>query len=155
MTYYYLPNARTRAQYEEMVGLESEGVCIFCPEHYGRNSGKVILLENKSWSVAANDYPYTGTAHHLLLLPHEHVTSMLDLSTVSRGDFWDILDLVDTSYGLTYFGLASRNGDPRFTGATINHLHVHIIVGDPSYAGDSIAFYLSSNPDLNSGPPVA
>ncbi len=150
---YYLPNARSPEQRAEMVRLESEGVCIFCPQHYGREGGKVILHANDTWSVAANDYPYSGTKHHLLLLPHDHVTSMAELSPAARDGFWEILDRVRDDFGLDYFGLGSRNGDPRFTGATIMHLHVHIIVADPDYLGAAIALYLSSNPQLNAAPP--
>lgn len=32
-------------------------------------------------------------------------------------------------YGLSNYGLGSRNGDSRYTGGTIRHLHVHVLVG--------------------------
>ena len=39
-------------------------------------------------------------------------------------------------YQLTHYGLGVRNGDCRFTGATITHVHAHVLVssgadGDP------------------------
>jgi hypothetical protein len=30
---------------------------------------------------------------------------------------------------LRYYGLGVRNGDCRFTGATITHVHAHVLVG--------------------------
>lgn len=145
---YYLGNARSEAQREKMVRLEEAGICIFCPEHYALASPpKVPLLSNETWSVVSNDFPYQGTLHHLLLLPHEHVGSKIELSPASRTGYWDILDQLAATYDLTYFGDGTRNGDPRYTGGTIVHLHTHVIVGDPLHKGDRVKLFLSSVPD--------
>ncbi len=37
-----------------------------------------------------------------------------------------------TRFGLGYYGLGVRNGNCSFTGATIAHVHAHVVVGDPS-----------------------
>jgi diadenosine tetraphosphate (Ap4A) HIT family hydrolase len=49
-----------------------------------------------------------------------------------RQDFWTVLAMVRERYGLGHYGLGIRNGDCRFTGATITHVHAHVLVGDPA-----------------------
>jgi ATP adenylyltransferase len=81
--------------------------------------------------VTGNRFPYRGTGTHLLLVPDEHVSDLVDLTPEAQRDFWAALAWVREHHGLAYYGLGVRNGDPRFTGGTIRHLHVHVVVGDP------------------------
>ena len=99
-----------------------------------------------------NDYPYVGTVQHFLLVPREHVSALTELSGDSQLGFWNALEYVARTYNLEYYGLACRNGDMRFSGATIAHLHIHVIVGDPANEGPAVAVYLSSVPSTNSSP---
>ncbi len=149
---YYLGNSRSQAQTDEMIGLEAKGICIFCPEHWNRGGGKVVLHENAGWALVDSDYPYPGTSRHMMLLPREHVSMLTDLSPVARASYWEMLDYVVANYGLTYFGTGARNGDMRYTGATIAHLHIHIIVGDPDNEGDAVKLFLSSRPKPDPSP---
>lgn len=131
MSLYYLGNARTDEQRAEMVRLEAAGECLFCPEHLPASPDHPVLIRTGHWTVTGNRYPYQGTEIHLMLIPDEHVTDLVDLSAEAQSDFWTALARVRERYALTYYGLGARNGDPRFTGGTIRHLHVHVIVGDP------------------------
>jgi diadenosine tetraphosphate (Ap4A) HIT family hydrolase len=40
--------------------------------------------------------------------------------------------LIRERFDLDHYGLGVRNGNCSFTGATIAHVHAHILVGDPS-----------------------
>ena len=80
--------------------------------------------------VTPNEYPYAGTRLHLLLVPHAHVPDLLDLDDAARVDLWTALDQVRATYGLTFYGLGSRNGDLRYTGGTVEHVHLHLLQGD-------------------------
>ena len=149
---YFLDNARSKDQYDEMVRLEAEGVCIFCPEHVEAPGGKEVFLENRLWWLMKNDYPYPGTLQHMLLVPKDHVASLTEISEASQRAYWDILQKTAKKYGSEYFVLASRNGNPRGTGATIVHLHMQFIVADPN-SDVPVAIYASSKP--GKGPPSA
>jgi ATP adenylyltransferase len=143
---YFLGNARSEEQRREMAALESAGICIFCPSSYqygggepevlldygtGRSYRKQVLEANGTWAILRNEYPYPGTTEHVMLVPSAHVTNMEDLDWASRIGFWEILDRAATIYGQSgFYGLGVRNGDMRFTGGTIAHLHVHLVVGD-------------------------
>ena len=125
---YHLGNARTDAQRQDMVDLEARGVCLFCPDHLGAEQR--LLLQTEHWSVTPNEYPYAGTRLHLLLVPHAHVSDLLDLSDDARADLWTVLARVRAVHGLEFYGLGARNGDCRYTGGTIEHVHVHLVQGD-------------------------
>jgi ATP adenylyltransferase len=51
-------------------------------------------------------------------------------------------------HGLTHYGLGGRNGDCRYTGGTIYHVHVHVIVGDVTNPEHQpVRLRLSSRPE--------
>ncbi len=140
MSLYYLGNARGEEQREYMRRLEAEGVCIFCPEHLAE--AQDVLHRTAHWTVTPNRFPYAGTRLHLMLVPREHVADLLDLSPAAQQDFWIALRWIRDEHALTYYGLGARNGECRHTGGTIEHVHVHVIVGDPD-AGP-VRFKISS-----------
>ncbi len=129
MSLYYFGNFRTEQQLADMRRLEEGGICIFCPEHIARDNGRVAY-RTAHWTVTPNEFPYTGTRLHLLLVPDEHVTDMVDLSPEVQRDFFVALSWLREHYGLRYYSLAARNGECEFTGGTIRHVHVHLIQGD-------------------------
>jgi ATP adenylyltransferase len=132
MSLYYLGNARSEEQRAYMRRLEADGVCLFCPGPMDADPEQEILHHTAHWTVTPNKFPYAGTKLHLMLVPHEHETDLLDLSDAAQQDFWAALRWVRDKHGLTYYGLGARNGECRHTGGTIAHVHVHVIVGDPS-----------------------
>jgi diadenosine tetraphosphate (Ap4A) HIT family hydrolase len=134
VSYYCLENYRTAEQLAEMRQLEARGVCLFCPDGLSGHARQQVLLRTSHWTVTPNEFPYPGTIAHLLLVPHQHAADLLDLDEGVRQDFWAALAAVRSSYDLSYYGLGIRNGDCRFTGATIRHVHAHVMVGDPDPA---------------------
>jgi len=117
---YCLANARHPEQVDEMRRLDAAGACVLCDIRTG--------LFTTHWVVAPNRYPYPDAVTHLLLVPRRHLTDLRDLSTAERSDFWCGLDLARGFYGIDDFQLRVRCGDMQRTGATIAHLHVHLIV---------------------------
>jgi diadenosine tetraphosphate (Ap4A) HIT family hydrolase len=126
-----MANVRGPDQLAEMQRLEDAGICLFCPDGLRGHSRNAVVHRTAHWSVTPNAFPYPGTRLHLLLVPHQHAGDLLDLDPDARADFWTTLAWVRDSYGLSYYGLGVRNGDCRYTGATITHVHAHVLVGDP------------------------
>ena len=62
------------------------------------------------------------------------------------------LGAVAREHQLSYYGLGVRNGDCRYTGATIAHVHAHVLVGDAG-AGDAppVRMRFSSRPGRPDG----
>ncbi len=145
---YYLGNARSAEQIADMQQLEAQGACIFCPEHLAADPNQRVLHRTAQWTVTPNEFPYRGTRLHLLLVPDQHVTDLVDLSAEAQREFWTALRWVKDHYGLTFYGLAARSGECEFTGGTVRHLHVHLVQGDvddPDH--EPVRTRLSSRPD--------
>jgi diadenosine tetraphosphate (Ap4A) HIT family hydrolase len=152
VSYYCLENYRTAEQLAEMRQLEAQGVCLFCPDGLRNQAMQQILLQTSHWTVTPNVFPYPGTIAHLLLVPHQHAADLLDLDEDVRQDFWPALASVRRRYDLRYYGLGVRNGDCRYTGATIRHVHAHVLVGDPGpQSAEVVRMRFSSRPGQRDG----
>lgn len=127
---YCLENARSPEQVDDMRALERDGTCIFCPEALRRSPEQRVLRETQHWIVTPNKYPYQGAKLHLLLVPKSHVRDLVDLPPDAFLELQAVLRWVRREYGLNFYGLGARCGDPRYTGGTIEHLHLHLLVGD-------------------------
>jgi ATP adenylyltransferase len=125
---YCFDNARSPEQLAEMRRLDAAGVCLFCPEYLASQSRQQVLFSTQHWTITPNEFPYPGTSLHLLLVPHQHAADVLELGEEVRSDFWVALRAVAERHGLRHYGLGVRNGDCRFTGATIRHVHAHVLV---------------------------
>lgn len=143
MALYCLENSRTAEQLAEMQRLEAAGECLFCPDVIRRHDRQVIAWETAHWIVTPNEFPYQGTALHLLLVPHQHAGDVLDLDPAAQRDFWHALAMVRERYDLTYYGLGVRNGECAFTGATIAHVHAHVLVASASARGEPVRMRFS------------
>ncbi len=132
MSLYCTDNYRTDEQLAEMRRLEAAGICLFCPATLREHGRQRVTFETSHWMVTPNAFPYQGTRLHLLVIPHQHVNDMADLDDAALADFWTALRQVRATFGLDHYGLGVRNGDCRFTGATIAHVHAHVLVGDPA-----------------------
>ena len=130
MSLYCTDNYRTEEQLAEMRRLEAEGICLFCPGSLREHARHEVILQTAHWAVTPNAFPYAGTRLHLLVVPHRHVNDMLDLGDAALADFWVALRLIRERFELDHYGLGVRNGNCSFTGATIRHVHAHVLVGD-------------------------
>lgn len=130
MSLYYLGNHRSQAQLDDMRRLAEAGICVFCPQHLATDPNQRTLHRTALWTVTPNEFPYEGTRLHLLLVPDEHVTDVVDLSAEAKHDFWVALRWVREYHRLTYYSMVIRNGDCERTGATVRHVHVHLLQGD-------------------------
>ena len=143
MSLYYPGNARHAEQREKMERLEAAGICVFCAEP----PAAPVEVRAQHWVVSHNDFPYAGTWLHLLIVPHRHVTDLLDLRDEELAEFWEVGRALRQLYHLEYYGLGARCGDCRFTGGTITHVHIHLIVGSVDDPGHTpVRLKLSSRP---------
>lgn len=132
MSLYCLGNARTDEQRRRMRELEAAGTCLFCPDGLGRfGAGDAPRWQSPSWLVLDNDFPYRGAARHLLLVPRRHLSDLTELDPAEREEFWAALAAAKQLAGGAGYGLGARNGDCASTGATIAHLHLHLLVAEP------------------------
>lgn len=140
MSQYFTGHARSPEQAAKMERLGDQ--CLFCDAD---DDDWPVLHRTEHWTIAPNGYPYAGTRHHLLLVPVEHVTDLVDLDAATHADFWTALAWARDELGLTHYSLGARCGDCALTGGTIAHVHVHLVVGDVDAPGhEPVRFKMSS-----------
>lgn len=108
-----------------------EGKCPFCRENLERHHKKPILEEDEYWIVTENAWPYEGSDRQFLLISRKHIESIEDLLLVEQLAFFTALKRLTQAEHLTGFTVLWRSGDTDMTGASVSHLHAHVIVGHP------------------------
>jgi len=143
LSLYCLENFRTAEQLAEMRKLEAAGICLFCPEGLRQHDRQTVLWETSHWTITPNEFPYKGTELHLLLVPRQRANDVLDLDPASQQGFWNALAMVRERFDLRYYGLGIRNGDCKFTGATVAHVHAHVLVASALMQGEPVRMRFS------------
>lgn len=126
-----LNNARSEDQLIRMKRLKNLGVCIFCKKHLEKYSKVPIIKDGKYWVIRKNDYPYEGSKIHLLLVYKKHIDSIEKISKEAMLEFFDYIKWVNKKFKIPGATILMRSNDSKYTGATITHLHTHIISGYP------------------------
>ncbi len=110
--------------------------CILCAVcHKDRKVTKLEVHRAKYWVASANLHPYT--AGHILLFPCRHVA---DVRHLLRKELVELsalqnlcLDVLDAAYKPAGYNIGFNIGRP--AGASIEHLHLHIVPRYPNEAG--------------------
>lgn len=138
-----LENARSEDQRRVMERLSEEGKCPFCPEGIAeqelRGEARPVIRGGTYWHVRENNWPYENTRAHLLVILDRHAEQLGELSPLEWAELLDHIQWAEAEYQITGGGFGIRFGDIRVNGATVSHLHAHIITpaiterGDPNY----------------------
>lgn len=107
--------------------IESQKVCPFCPETFKWHT-KPILRRHGDWLVTENFNPYTNSAHHFLIICKRHMEQFNELTSPDWTDMVFLVNWVIKKYHLKGGGFALRFGETTYTGATVCHLHSHLII---------------------------
>ena len=113
---------------EEIV---AAGFCPFCEEHLFKHHFKPILYKTEFWIVTENSWPYAGTQFHILFISRRHVEKMEELSATELIDFQFLHRKFVKEHEIEGATLFIRSGDTEITGASVVHLHAHLVVGGP------------------------
>lgn len=126
----YLEHAREQEQLQDMEDIARRDICFMCPEHisefYEERNG--LIAEGEHSYLVHNGYPYENTAHHLMVLPKEHVNKLSELSENFILEAFAFLQTMERELEIDGGAIAMRFGEPALTGATVHHLHMHLIV---------------------------
>lgn len=112
--------------------IQKDGVCPFCTEQLLKYHKNPILKETKYWVATANMYPYKGAKHHILLIHREHITNPSEMSAEAWAELQTIANDMTRESSIPGGTLFMRFGDTKYTGASVTHLHAHIVSSDPT-----------------------
>lgn len=131
-----LDNARLDEQRAVMQSIAEAGVCPFCPENLALYHKSEILKTGEHWMLTYNQWPYDNTKLHLLAIAKYHATSLAGMQVGAAEELFDFLRWAEEHYAITFGGVCMRFGDIQKNGATVDHLHVHLIVPNENLSKD-------------------
>lgn len=133
-------SAEQREQYLE--GLDSKKDCIFCAAVHFLKQGKVkdvyVVAVFKHCFLVVNAYPYVPRGH-LMAVPKRHVCDYNDLAKEEIDEIFNkavrgAKSALEKEYKkATGFNIGINLG--KHAGASIEHLHIHIVPRYPEEAG--------------------
>ena len=88
---------------------------------------ELSLKRKKNWFLTQDSWPYKNTKHHFLIIGTKHKEKF---SQLTKEDFAEVSELANwtiAKYKIQGGAVAVRFGDANFTGASVSHLHFHII----------------------------
>lgn len=124
-------NARQEEQLERMKRLTKDGKCFFCRKNYLAVGASPAIYESNYWYIKKNDFPYLGSVHHYLIAYKKHITKPTRLNKAAWLELIKTIRWLEKYTRVKGYSIFVRSGDMRYTGATIDHLHFHFIVGGP------------------------
>jgi ATP adenylyltransferase len=124
-----LENARFPEQLNQMEDLAKKGICPFCRKDFEIHHKEPVLREGKNWLVTKNDYPYEGSKLHLLLVYKKHVDSIEKISEKGITELFNHIKWIRKEFKIPGGAFVMRFGDIHYNGASIYHLHAHVIAG--------------------------
>lgn len=115
---------RYRATLKE---IKKGGVCPLCPKTM-RWHTKPILKRRNGWLLTENFNPYKGTTRHLLVIAPTHKEEIHELTRRDWESLAYLFNWAVKKFRIKGGGIAMRFGEPTHTGATVAHLHAHLII---------------------------
>jgi len=119
-------NARPGEYRKVIEKIQSKGKCPFCPDNFLYHK-KPILKRKDAWFLTENSWPYKDTSHHLIIIGEKHKENF---SQLTSKDFQDVASLAKWAvreYRIQGGALTMRFGNTNLTGASVAHIHFHII----------------------------
>ncbi|HEY8992555.1 MAG TPA: HIT domain-containing protein [Candidatus Microsaccharimonas sp.] len=126
-----LGNSRREDQREVMETINDNKECPFCEDNLHKYHKVPILRQGEHWTFTDNQWPYEHTQYQFLAIARQHLQTLSELPPGSFDELLGHFQWAEQEFQVAYGGLAMRFGDIRQTGATVNHLHAHMIVPEP------------------------
>lgn len=132
----YIAPSENRKGYKELLQKElAAHICPLCPEGLKMGSNEIIRHQ-AGWNVILNEFAYEHTRIHALIIPEVHKTSLPELSpgdmdTVQQLAVWTV-----EHFQIKGGALTLRFGDAHYSGASVHHLHFHLISPEHNEARD-------------------
>lgn len=119
-----------RSNYSDTLAeIIADGFCPFCEAHLTKHHKNPILLKGKYWLVTKNAWPYEGARFHFLFIARSHVENIESVKPPMWQELQTLYKKLVRIHNLSGATLLLRSGETGLTGASVNHLHAHLVVG--------------------------
>lgn len=130
-------NSRRGSYAKLLKKIDKDGVCPLCPKHLPNYHKKPIIKESKYWLLTENQNPYEGLQLHLLAIHKKHKVNLTDLNNSDFTDLFNLFKWAAKFNKLPAGTILMRFGDGNYNGASVNHLHAHLMMGGRYKKGKS------------------
>lgn len=103
--------------------------CPFCEEHLSKHHSNPLIYKSAHWLVTKNAWPYDGAAFHFLFIARTHIEAIGNISPAAWTDLHALYKKLAKRHRIDGATLMMRSGNTKRTGASVNHLHAHLVVG--------------------------
>ncbi len=123
----YIAKTEDRAGYKELLQKEvAAHICPLCPS--GLKMGHNAILKSiNGWNLILNEFAYAHTKVHALIIPEAHQTNLTALSSIDMESVRLLATWAIEHFQIKGGALTLRFGDSHYSGASVHHLHFHII----------------------------
>lgn len=119
--------AKGKGEYENVINkIATEEKCPFCPDNFKYHKNP-ILKTSGTWFITKNSWPYENSKYHFILINKVHKEFFNELTNKDWESLRELTNWVIKKYKIKGGGFALRFGDTNYTGATVCHMHAHII----------------------------
>lgn len=102
------------------------GICPFCPETFLWHPWP-ILHRVGDWIITRSGWPYENTEYHFLIIGDKHLTTDIEMAIKDNIGVQLLTRWAVNRFDLKGWGRVDRSGETDHTGATVQHLHFHLI----------------------------
>lgn len=120
-------HVRTDSQAKIYKQIEEESLCPFCLENFERYKVGPSIKDNTNWALVKSKWPYENSKVHLIFILKTHLEDIQKIDSEMWSDLLKLVKWTVEKYKIKGGALAIRFGDSNFTGATVHHLHAHLI----------------------------
>lgn len=128
----HIEHGRSEQQREVMRRIVEDGVDPFDWNNLSKYHVQPVLKKGVYWLVTPNDNPYEGSTLHLLLIYRDRIDSFAEMSLTGWMELLGMVRWIQREYGVSYGALVMRFGELALSGASVDHPHMHVIVGGDS-----------------------
>ena len=118
--------AKIKEYWNVINSIEKTGKCPFCPENFKYHK-KPIYKKIDGWLITKNSWPYKNAKHHLVIIGEKHKTNFAELDEKDLKAVKKLTDWAIKKFKIKGGAITLRFGDSKYTGATVGHLHFHLI----------------------------
>lgn len=126
MKFVNINNAR-KGEYKEIIEeIARTGKCPFCPENFKYHK-KPVYKTKGGWFLTNNSWPYEYTRVHLVIIGKKHKENFAELTEKDLKEVNFLINFAIKKWKIKGGALNMRFGNTDFTGASVAHLHFHLI----------------------------
>ncbi len=119
--------AKTREYRKVIETIQKQGKCPFCPDNFKYHKHPIIK-KSGDWFLTKISWPYKNHKFHFIIIGEKHRENISELTPTDMKDILFLIKWAAARFKIKGGAMAMRFGETSYTGATVCHLHAHLIV---------------------------